>query len=172
MSILIVSVSHKTTSVEMLSRLAMDPATTGKLADALVASDHIDEAVVLSTCNRTEVYASVSRFHGGLDDATAALAQLTGISVAELRQICAVYFDEGAVAHVFTVAAGLDSLVLGESQILGQVQQALTPARRPAPSGPCSTPCSSRRSGSASGCRPRPRSVPPAVRWSRRPIAC
>ena len=126
MSILVVSVSHKTTSVDMLSRLAMDPATAGKLADALVASDHIDEAVVLSTCNRTEVYASVSRFHGGLDDATTSLGDLAGISVAELRNICAVYFDEGAVAHVFTVASGMDSLVLGESQILGQVKQALT----------------------------------------------
>jgi glutamyl-tRNA reductase len=126
MSILIVSVSHKTTSVDLLSRLAMDPATAGKLTDALIASDHIDEAVVLSTCNRTEVYASVSRFHGGLDDATTALADSAGVSVTELRQICAVYFDEGAVAHVFSVAAGLDSLVLGESQILGQVRQALT----------------------------------------------
>jgi glutamyl-tRNA reductase len=126
MSILIVSVSHKTTSVDLLSRLAMDPATVGKLTDALIASDHIDEAVVLSTCNRTEVYASVSRFHGGLDDATTALADSAGVSVTELRQICAVYFDEGAVAHVFSVAAGLDSLVLGESQILGQVRQALT----------------------------------------------
>ena len=126
MSILVVSVSHKTTSVDVLSQLAMDPATAGKLADALIASDHIDEAVVLSTCNRTEVYASVSRFHGGLDDATSSLAELAGISVDELRQICAVYFDEGAVAHVFTVAAGLDSMVLGESQILGQVKQALT----------------------------------------------
>jgi glutamyl-tRNA reductase len=126
MSILVVSVSHKTTSVDLLSRLALDLATAGKLSDSLVASDHIDEAVVLSTCNRTEVYASVSRFHGGLDDATSSLAELAGVSVAELRQICAVYFDEGAVAHVFTVAAGLDSLVLGENQILGQVRHALS----------------------------------------------
>ena len=126
MSILIVSVSHKTTSVDVLSQLAMDPATAGKLGDALIASDHIDEAVVLSTCNRTEVYASVSRFHGGLDDATSLVAELAGISVDELRKICAVYFDEGAVAHMFTVASGLDSMVLGESQILGQVKQALS----------------------------------------------
>jgi glutamyl-tRNA reductase len=126
MSILIVSVSHKTTSVDVLSQLAMDPGTAGKLGDALIASDHIDEAVVLSTCNRTEIYASVSRFHGGLDDATSLVAQLAGISVDELRKICAVYFDEGAVAHMFTVASGLDSMVLGENQILGQVKQALS----------------------------------------------
>ena len=81
---------------------------------------------MLSTCNRTEMYASVSRFHGGLDDVTAALAGLSGAGVAELRQMCAVYFDEGAVAHTFAVASGLDSMVVGENQILGQVKAALT----------------------------------------------
>src|SRR5919107_2489967 len=126
MSILVVSVSHRSTSVGMLSRLAMDAASTAKLAEQLVASDHIDEAVVLSTCNRTELYASVSRFHGGLDDAVAALADLAGLTVEELRTLCAVFFDEGAVAHTFAVAAGLDSVVVGESQILGQVRAALS----------------------------------------------
>ncbi len=129
MSILIVSVSHKTTSVDVLSQLAMDPATAGKLGDALIASDHIDEAVVLSTCNRTEVYASVSRFHGGLDDATSLVAELAGISVDELRKICAVYFDEGAVAHVFTVASGLDSHGVGREPDPGPGQAG--PVRRP-----------------------------------------
>ncbi|WP_375430276.1 glutamyl-tRNA reductase [uncultured Friedmanniella sp.] len=130
MSILVVSVSHRSTSVGMLSRLAMDAATAGKLADQLVASDHIDEAVVLSTCNRTELYTSVSRFHGGLDDAVQSLAELAGLSVDELRTLCAVYFDEGAVAHTFSVAAGLDSVVLGENQVLGQVRAALTLAQQ------------------------------------------
>lgn len=126
MSILVVSVSHKSTSVATLSQLAMDPPAAAKLADQLLVSEHIDEAVVLSTCNRTELYVSVARFHGGLDDATAALADFAGLSVAELGTMCAVYFDEGAVAHTFSVAAGLDSVVVGESQILGQVRAALT----------------------------------------------
>jgi len=125
MSILVVSVSHRSTSVGMLSRLAMDATSTAKLAETLVGSDHIDEAVVLSTCNRTELYTSVSRFHGGLDDTVTALADLAGLTVEELRTICQVYFDEGAVAHTFAVAAGLDSVVLGESQILGQELQIL-----------------------------------------------
>lgn len=129
MSILTVSVSHKTTSVDLLSRLAMDSASATKLAGALLDSDHIDEVVVLSTCNRTEIYTSVSRFHGGLDDVTTQLAQLAGLDVSDLQHSCAVYFDEGAVAHVFAVAAGLDSLVVGESQILGQLRQALTNAQ-------------------------------------------
>jgi glutamyl-tRNA reductase len=126
MSILVVSVSHRSTSVGMLSRLAMDATATAALAEQLVASDHVDEAVVLSTCNRTELYASVSRFHGGLDDAVEALAGVAGLSVSELRTLCAVFFDEGAVAHTFSVTAGLDSVVVGESQILGQVRTALS----------------------------------------------
>ncbi|GAA2107379.1 glutamyl-tRNA reductase [Microlunatus panaciterrae] len=126
MSILVVSVSHKTASMEMLAQVAMDTAGTAKLTDDLIRSEHVDEVVVLSTCNRTEIYSSVSRFHGGLDDVIASFAAFTGIDVEDLRSRCAVYFDEGAVAHTFGVAAGLDSMVVGESQILGQVRAALT----------------------------------------------
>jgi glutamyl-tRNA reductase len=125
MSILVVSVSHKSTTVSHLAQLALDSAGSAKLAEELMGSEHIDEAVVLSTCNRTELYASVSRFHGALDDATQALADIAGLRSSELRALCAVYFDEGAVAHTFSVASGLDSLVVGESQILGQVKSAL-----------------------------------------------
>jgi glutamyl-tRNA reductase len=125
-SILVVSVSHKTTPVDVLAAVAMGAPASAKLADALIASEHIDETVVLSTCNRTELYASVSRFHGGLDDLTAGLADFAGLDVAELRNMCSVYFDEGAVAHTFAVASGLDSMVVGENQILGQVKTALT----------------------------------------------
>ncbi|HEU4908442.1 MAG TPA: glutamyl-tRNA reductase, partial [Propionibacteriaceae bacterium] len=125
MSILVVSVSHKSTSVSHLGQLALDSPASAKLAQHLVDSEHIDEALVLSTCNRTELYASVSRFHGALDDATQALADIAGMRPGELRSLCAVFFDEGAVAHTFSVASGLDSLVVGESQILGQVKSAL-----------------------------------------------
>lgn len=126
MSILVVSVSHKTTSIDVLARLALDPAGATKVTDTLLASEHVDEAVVLSTCNRTEIYTSVSRFHGGVDDVTQILADVSGLDVEELRGTCAVFFDEGAVAHTFAVASGLDSMVVGESQILGQVKAALT----------------------------------------------
>ncbi|HET9649260.1 MAG TPA: glutamyl-tRNA reductase [Microlunatus sp.] len=126
MSILVLSVSHKTASVDFLAQLTMDAAAAAKFADDLITSEHVDETVVLSTCNRTELYASVSRFHGGLEDTAGALARFAGLSVTELQNRCAVYFDEGAVAHTFGVAAGLDSLVVGESQILGQVRSALT----------------------------------------------
>lgn len=126
MSVLVVSVSHRSTSVGDLAPLSMDAPTSVKLAGELITSEHIDEAVVLSTCNRTELYASVSRFHGGLEDAVTALADLTGVAAGELRGKCAVFFDEGAVAHTFAVASGLDSVVIGENQILGQVRAALS----------------------------------------------
>ncbi|MCW2804702.1 MAG: hemA [Propionibacteriaceae bacterium] len=129
MSILTVSISHKTTSVDVLARVAMDPATATKLAESMLTSEHVEEAVVVSTCNRTELYAVVSRFHGGLDDLTTTLSDFTGSQVADLQQMCSVYFDEGAVAHTFAVASGLDSMVVGESQILGQVKAALTHAQ-------------------------------------------
>jgi glutamyl-tRNA reductase len=128
-SILAVSVSHKTTSVEVLSRLAMDSSAAAKLSDAIIASEHVDEVMVLSTCNRTEVYAAVSRFHGALDDVSVVLAEFAGLDLAELQGHCGVYFDEGAVAHTFSVASGLDSVVVGESQVLGQVKSALTHAQ-------------------------------------------
>src|SRR5215204_7541448 len=105
MSILALSVSHKTAPVEVLARFALDPPTSTKLVDALLASEHIDEAIVLSTCNRTEIYAAVSRFHGALDDVAATLADFACMSVADLHNLCAVYFDEGAVAHTFSVVA-------------------------------------------------------------------
>jgi len=124
-SILVVSVSHKTTPVDVLAQVAMDAPAAAKLVEALIASEHIEEVVVLSTCNRTELYASVTRFHGGLDDLTTQLAGSAGLDVADVGSMCSVYFDEGAVAHTFAVTAGLDSMVVGESQILGQVKLAL-----------------------------------------------
>jgi glutamyl-tRNA reductase len=126
MSILALSVSHKTAPVDVLARFALDPTASTKLVDALLASEHIDEVIVLSTCNRTEIYAAVSRFHGALDDVSTTLADFAGVSIPDLQAVCAVYFDEGAVAHTFSVASGLDSVVVGESQVLGQVKAALS----------------------------------------------
>lgn len=135
MSILIVSISHKTASMATLARVAMDNDTAHKVAATLLSSEHLDEAVVLSTCNRTEVYAAIDRFHGALDDITTTLADFTGVGVDELREACSVHFDEGAVAHSFGVVAGLDSMVVGENQILGQVRATLTAGQQAATVG-------------------------------------
>lgn len=123
------SVSHKTAPMDLLSRLTLGEDSTTKMLGALVASEHVDEAVVLSTCNRTEVYAAVSRFHGGLAALTQTVEAITGIGVDTLQDSCAVFYDEAAVSHCFQVTSGLDSMVAGEHQILGQVRHALNHAQ-------------------------------------------
>lgn len=129
MSILVLSVSQKTASVDRLGQVSLDDDLAGKLCHALVGGDHVTEAMVLSTCNRTEIYADVDRFHAGLDELTGQFAAVTGLDLDVLRGICSVHFDDGAVAHAFRVASGLESLVVGESQILGQVRAALASAQ-------------------------------------------
>ena len=129
MSILVVSISHKTAGLDQLSALALSPGEATKLVHGLLESTNIDEAVVLSTCNRTEVYAAVTRFHGGLEDICSNLSHACGVSAASLPGLCSVRYDEAAVAHLFTVTAGLDSMVVGENQILGQVKNALSHAQ-------------------------------------------
>ncbi|TDO85390.1 glutamyl-tRNA reductase [Enemella evansiae] len=136
MSILVVSLSHRTAPMDLLGRLSLDADASGKLTQALVGGEHVDEAVVLSTCNRLEVYAAVTRFHGGLGAGTAELAGITGVSVDEIQDNCAVFYDEAAVSHCFAVASGLDSMVAGEHQILGQVRGAYSTAQQSGTVGP------------------------------------
>jgi glutamyl-tRNA reductase len=85
---------------------------------------------VLSTCNRVEVYAVVEKFHGGLADVSEVLCRHTGIGLEQLRPHLYVHYEDRAVQHLFSVASGLDSMVVGESQILGQVRSALAHAQQ------------------------------------------
>lgn len=125
MSILVVGASHRSAPVEVLEQLAVDSDGAAKLRTAVLDTAHVNEAVVLATCNRIEVYADVDRFHGSIDDLIALLVQRTDLSSDALTASLYVHYDEAAVAHLFAVAAGLDSMVIGESQILGQVRAAL-----------------------------------------------
>lgn len=130
------SVSHKTAPMDLLSRLTLDHSQIAALSDTLLAEESIDEAVILSTCNRTEVYVAVSRFHQALAAVTGAVAEATGQSVDLLQDSCAVFYDQAAVSHCFTVTSGLDSMVAGEHQILGQVRQALAAGQAATSVGP------------------------------------
>jgi glutamyl-tRNA reductase len=123
-NLLVVGVSHRTAGVALLERLAAAPDQTPKLLSRLLSKEYVAEALVLSTCNRVEVYAVVSAFHGGLADIGAVLAERAGCAVTELAPHLYVSYDVDAVRHVFRVAAGLDSMVVGESQILGQLRDA------------------------------------------------
>src|SRR5918999_1225249 len=129
MSLLAVGVSHRTAPVALLEQFAMGPDDRVKALHELVGSDHVSEALVLATCNRIEVFAEVERFHGGVTDVSRVLARQAGATVEELSPYVTVHYEDQAVAHLFTVAAGLDSMVVGETQVLGQLRNAYALAR-------------------------------------------
>lgn len=124
MSILLVGMSHRSAPVSVLERAAVSEADRPKLLDALVRSEHVSEAMVVSTCNRIEIYAVVDAFHGALTEVGDLLAEHAGMGVNELSGNLYVRYSESAVEHLFTVASGLDSMVIGEQQILGQIRSA------------------------------------------------
>lgn len=124
MSLLVVGVSFRTAPVSMLERAAVAPDELPKTLHELLRSGHVSEAMVVSTCNRVEIYADVDRFHGGVHDLSTVLAQRVGVEVPELGEHVYVHYEDAAVLHLFSVAAGLESMVVGESQILGQVRTA------------------------------------------------
>ncbi|MGY1619362.1 glutamyl-tRNA reductase [Geodermatophilus sp. SYSU D00691] len=124
MSLLAVGVSHQTAPVALLEQFAMGPDETVKALHELVAGTHVTEAIVLATCNRVEVFAEVDKFHGGVVDVSRVLARQAGATVEELSPYVTVHYEDQAIAHLFTVAAGLDSMVVGETQVLGQLRTA------------------------------------------------
>jgi glutamyl-tRNA reductase len=124
-TILVVGVSHRSAPLSVLERVALDADGVGKLVDDVSGAEFVSEVAVVSTCNRVEVYAEVDRFHGSVEVLSESLAARAGAAPEEVAPYLYVHYDEGAVAHLFSVAAGLDSMVVGESQILGQVREAL-----------------------------------------------
>lgn len=125
MSVLVVGVSHRTAPVALLERLALDGDGVEKLTAAVVATDHVQEATVLATCNRIEIYTEVDRFHGSVEAICRSLCDLAGESAEDVVPHLYVHYDDGAISHLFHVASGLDSMVVGEGQILGQTREAL-----------------------------------------------
>lgn len=124
MNLLVVGVSHHTAAVELIERLSVSPESAPHVLAALIAQPHVNEAALLSTCNRVEVYAAVTGFHGGLAEIGTVLAERAGLGVADLAANLYVHYDADAVRHALRVAAGLDSMVVGEAQILGQLRDA------------------------------------------------
>jgi glutamyl-tRNA reductase len=125
MSVLVVGVSHRTAPVAVLERLALDPEAVVRLVVDIADSEHVLEATALATCNRVEVYAEVDRFHGSVETVSRLLCEQAGQSPQEVLPHLYVHYDDGAVSHLFHVASGLDSMVVGEGQILGQTRDAL-----------------------------------------------
>jgi len=129
MSVLIVGLSHRSAPVATLERAAVSGDPLGKLLCDINEAEPVAGTFVVSTCNRVEVYAEVDKFHAGLSAISDLLARHSGIPLAELTEHLYVRYEDRAVQHLLTVAAGLDSMVIGESQILGQVRQAIALAR-------------------------------------------
>jgi len=121
----VVGLSHNSAPVATLERAAINGDTLTKLLRDLVQAEPVAEAFVISTCNRVEIYADVDRFHAGVTAICELLARHCGVPPPELTPHLYVHYEERAVSHLLAVAAGLDSMVVGEDQILGQVRSAL-----------------------------------------------
>jgi glutamyl-tRNA reductase len=114
--------------VSVLEQLSTDESDQAKIVDQVLQSSLVTEAMVLSTCNRVEVYAVVEAFHGGLSVIGQVLSEHSGMSLNDLTKYAYVRYAEAAVEHLFAVASGLDSAVIGEQQVLGQVRRAYAAA--------------------------------------------
>jgi glutamyl-tRNA reductase len=124
-SFVVVGLNHRTVPLDMLERVTVPARDLPKALADLAGREHLAEVALLSTCNRTEVYADCTKFHPGVADVGDFLSEQSGIPVSDLADHLYSYYDEAAVTHLFGVAAGVDSMILGESEILGQVREAL-----------------------------------------------
>ncbi len=107
-----------------------------KLIDDVAACEHVTEATVIATCNRLEIYADVDRFHGSVEEVSRLLVDRAGERTEAMLPHLYVHYDDGAVSHLFQVVAGLDSMALGEGQILGQTREALSTGQEIGTVGP------------------------------------
>jgi glutamyl-tRNA reductase len=123
-SIVVIGINHRTAPVTLLEKMTIADSALPKALHNLGVRDDIREVVVLSTCNRTEVYAVVERFHGAYDDIRDFFCEVSGLPGEDVVSHLFSQHDEAAVAHLFEVASGLDSAVVGESEIIGQVRDA------------------------------------------------
>ncbi|WP_217206412.1 glutamyl-tRNA reductase [Streptomyces sp. AC550_RSS872] len=129
MSLLVVGLSHRSAPVSVLERAALSADAQIKLLQDTVAAEPATEAAVLATCNRIELYADVDKFHAGVAELSTLLAQHSGVGPDELTPYLYVHYEDRAVHHLFSVACGLDSMVVGEGQILGQIKDSLAKAQ-------------------------------------------
>ena len=136
MSVVVIGLNHRTAPLDLLERMTVGDGQLPKALHDLCTREHLSEALVLSTCNRTEVYAVAERFHGAYSDIRGFLADFSFLPPEEFSDHLYVHYDSAAAAHLLSVTAGLDSAVLGESEIQGQVKLAWERARDEGAAGP------------------------------------
>jgi glutamyl-tRNA reductase len=129
MSLLVVGLSHRSAPVQLLERAALTGHQPSRLLHASAAAAPVAEAALVNTCNRIELYADVDKFHAGVENLSTLLAEHSGVGLDELTPHLYVHYEDRAVHHLFSVACGLDSMVVGEGQILGQLRDALNTAQ-------------------------------------------
>ncbi|MFJ6212414.1 glutamyl-tRNA reductase [Streptomyces sp. NPDC092296] len=129
MSLLVIGLSHRSTPVGLLERASLATDARDKLLRAAAGSGTVSEAALLATCNRIELYTDVDKFHAGVAELSTLLAEHSGVGLDELTPHLYVHYEDRAVHHLFSVACGLDSMVVGEGQILGQIRDALSLAQ-------------------------------------------
>jgi glutamyl-tRNA reductase len=130
MSVLVVGLSHRSAPVAVLERAAVSGDALGKLLHDVFHAEHVAGTFTVSTCNRVEVYAEVDKFHAGVSVICEMLARHSGVALPELTRHLYVHYEDRAVQHLLSMTCGLESMVVGESQILGQVRRALALARK------------------------------------------
>jgi glutamyl-tRNA reductase len=135
-SVVVVGLEQRQAPLDLLEQVAVGDNALPKALGMLRDRANLSEAVVLSTCLRTEVYAVVERFHDGVAELQEFFAAIAGLPVDALADHLVTRFDDDVAEHLFTVASGLDSAVLGESEVLGQVRRAWERAQRERASGP------------------------------------
>lgn len=136
MAVIVVGLNHRTVPLHVLEQMAVSGDALPKALDDLTGRPNVTGAVVLSTCHRTEVYAEAERFHGAVGDVRNFLAAHAGLAPEDFGDHLYAYYDEAAVAHLFSVVSGLDSVVIGEGEILRQVRTAWDVSRELGTAGP------------------------------------
>jgi len=136
LSVVVVGIEHEQAPLDVLERVTMSDAEVAKALRMLRSWQNVQEAVVLSTCLRTEVYAVVDRFHDAVDQVRELFVRAGALSEAEVEDHTTVRFDDDVAMHLFSVASGLESAVLGEGEVLGQVRRAWELAHEERASGP------------------------------------
>jgi glutamyl-tRNA reductase len=139
MPVLALGVSYRRASVELLERLSFSRSDLPKAYHHLTALEAVEESVILSTCNRVEIYAMVPRYHQGFLDLKRFLSESREVPTEEFAEPLYAHYEDDAAEHLFSVAAGIDSMVLGEPQILLQVSQAVRAAKDEGAAGPALT---------------------------------
>ncbi len=135
MSLVVYGSSYRTATLDKLEKIAVPEESMPKALRFLVELPNVLEAAILSTCNRVEIYAKVAHFHSGVADIRNFIGDFCGADPVALAPSVYLYHDEAALRHLFRVASGLDSMVLGESEILGQVKHAIESSRKAGASG-------------------------------------